>query len=113
MNEHEKLVQRINLLEFHQKLLLKLLNDPTLDFYKLIIENGLTEQQVDKFYYMCNELSIKLNVQKAEGYVYFHPLFDELFTSLPANLKIEVVINACLNQKLFEPLFREFKKYIE
>ena len=32
MNEHDELLERIKILEYHQKLLLKLLNDPTLEF---------------------------------------------------------------------------------
>jgi len=113
MNEHELLLKRINLLEYHQKLLVKLINNPNLEFYKLIIEYGLTEQEIDKFYYLCNELSIKLDKQKAEGYVYFHPLFVELSASLPAKMKIEEVIMACLLQKIHEPLFQEFEKYLK
>jgi hypothetical protein len=45
MNENE-LLERINVLEYHQKLLLKMLNDPSLELYKLIIENGITEHEV-------------------------------------------------------------------
>jgi len=105
-------MKRINLLEYHQKLLVKLLNNPNLEFYKLIIENGLTELEIDTFYCSCDKLSMKLEEQKAEGYVYFHPLFNELSASLPAKLKIEEVIKACLHQKLYEPLFQEFVKYL-
>ncbi|MFJ7728036.1 DUF1878 family protein [Neobacillus sp. NPDC097160] len=112
MNGQELLMQRINLLEYHQKLLIKLINNPNLAFYKLIIENGVTKQEIDKFYYLCDALSMKLEKQKAEGYVYFHPLFDDLSASLPANLKIEEVINACLVQNLYKPLFQEFQKYL-
>ncbi|MFZ7945301.1 MULTISPECIES: DUF1878 family protein [Bacillaceae] len=110
MNELEILMNRINLLEYHQKLLVKLLHNPKLEFYKLIIEKGMTEQEINSFYYLCDELSKKLAEQKAEGYVYFHPLFDKLSASLPANLKIEEVIKACLLQNLYEPLFQELEK---
>ena len=40
------LLKRINLLEYHQNLLLKLLSNPNLDFYRLIIEKGITEEEV-------------------------------------------------------------------
>ncbi len=111
MNEKE-LLQRISLLEYHQKLFVKLLNNPNLAFYKLIIENGLTEQEINKFNNKCDELSMKLEQQKAEGFVYFHPLFVELLAFLPGNLKIDEVIKACLHQKLHEPLFLELKNYL-
>lgn len=112
MNEHELLLQRIKQLEYHQKLLFKLLNNPKLELYKLVIENGLTEQEVERFYFSCDEMSIKLAEQKAEGYVYFYPLFDELSASLPVKLDIKDVIKACLRQNLYLTLFQELRKYI-
>jgi hypothetical protein len=112
MNEYEVLLQRIKQLEYHQKLLFKLLNNPKLELYKLVIENGVTEQEVDRFYFSCDEMSIKLAEQKAEGYVYFYPLFDELSTSLPVTMDINEVIKACLVQNLYTTLFEEFRKYI-
>jgi hypothetical protein len=59
MNEHE-LLERINTLEYHQKLLLKLLNNPKLELYNLIIENGITEQEIGMFYSLCDKMIIKL-----------------------------------------------------
>ncbi|MEH7549269.1 DUF1878 family protein [Neobacillus vireti] len=112
MNEQDILLQRINLLEFHQRLLIKLLDNPNYDFYRLIIENGISEQEANKFYYLCDKLNMKLAEQKAEGFVHFHPLFKQLSAMLPANLKIEEVVRACLKQKLFEPLFEEIQKYL-
>jgi hypothetical protein len=111
MIEHELLLDRIKLLEYHQRLIIKLLNNPKLEFYKLIIENGITELETEKFFTKCDELSMKLEEQKAEGYVNFHPLFNELSASLPANLTVKKVIKACIIQDLYEPLFQELGKY--
>lgn len=112
MNEYDALLERIKLLEYHQKLLLQLLTNPQLEFYKLIIEKGISEQEVHVFFQLCDEMSIKLEEQKAEGYVYFHPLFNEFAASIPANLSVKEVIKACLVQNLFEVLFQELRKYI-
>jgi hypothetical protein len=111
MNEQE-LLNRILILEYHQKLLVKLLNNPTLNFYKLIIEYGITEHETQMFFSLCSELTIKMEEQKAEGFVYFHPLFEEFSTSLPPKLDPKEVIHACVTQQLYERLFHEFKKYI-
>lgn len=111
MNEQE-LIHRINLLEYHQKLLLNLLSNPKLNYYKLIIEKGISEEEVQKFFNLCDDLSMKMEEQKAEGYVYFHPLFNELSASLPSNLNINEVIHSCITQKLFETLMQEFRKYL-
>jgi hypothetical protein len=110
MNEQE-LLQRIQLLEYHQNLLVMLLDNPKLDFYKLIIKSGLKEQDVQQFFLLCDKLNIKWEEQKAEGFVYFHPLFAELSASLPPNLNVNEVIQACLNQKLYDDLFQELQKY--
>jgi hypothetical protein len=110
MNE-DALLKRIYLLEYHQKLLLKLLSNPKLDLYKLVIEKSITEQQFKDFLRICDELSIKMVEQKAEGFIYFFPLFNEFLSSLPRNLKAEEVVPACISQQIFEPLMMEFVKY--
>ena len=111
MNEYDILIGKIEMLEFHQRLLLKLIDQPRLEFYRLIVENGISEQELERFISLCDELSIKIEEQKAEGYVYFYPLYHELANGLPKKLDIRKVVQACLAQKLYEPLFKEFTKY--
>lgn len=111
MDERE-LLKRIQLLEYHQKLLLALVNNPKLEFNKLIIEKGISEQEVQNFFKLCEKMCKKMVEQKAEGFVYFSPLFEEFSTSLPLTLRTEEVVQACLRQNLFESLMIEFKKYI-
>lgn len=106
------LLKRIELLEYHQSLLLQMMVDSNKDFYKLVITRKVSQQQVETFYEMCEKLSIEMKVQKAEGFVYFHPLFKEFQLSLPQNIDPEEMITACLVQKLFLPLMTEFKKYL-
>lgn len=112
MNELESLKTKVKLLEYHQKLLLGILDNPRREFDRLIIENGLSEADIRRFYQLCDKLSIKLEEQKADGYVYFHPLLEELASSLPKTIPIDKTVKACLTQKLYEPLFQEFEKYI-
>jgi len=112
MGDYEKLMERLAIMEYHQKLLIKLIRDPKLEFYRLIVEKGISEAEVQKFYQKCDQLTIKLTEQKAEGFVYFQPLFEEFSTSLPGKLNIHEAIRACLTQKLYEPLFEELKRYL-
>jgi hypothetical protein len=112
MNVHDELLNRLNLLEYHQRLILKMLTEPRHEFDKLIIENGISEQEVQTFFQLCDDLSIKMEEQKAEGFVYFHPLFNKFSSCLPAKLNVREVIQSCLRQNLYEPLFTEFKKYL-
>ena len=103
---YEKLIQ----LEFHQKLLLKIISGSTQPFYRLIIEKSMTEKEVDEFFKLCDELNRMMVEQKEEGFVYFHPLFEILKTSLHPNLDIQEVIYACLLQQLYVPLMTELNK---
>jgi hypothetical protein len=106
------LLKRIELLEYHQTLLLLLMTDTNKDFYKLVITKKVSQHQVEAFFEMCEKLSLEIEVQKAEGFVYFHPLFKEFQVSLPQNIDPEEMITACLVQKLYLPLMTEFKKYL-
>lgn len=111
MNEQE-LIKRLNLLEYHQKLLVKMMTNPKLDFYKLVIEKGITEQEVEAFFKLGDILSIKMEEQKAEGFMHFYPLFNEFTASLPAKFIVDETVTSCLSQNLFPKLMLEFKKYI-
>lgn len=111
MNEHD-LLERIQLLEYHQKLLLKLLSNQELRFYRLIIERGISEHEVNRLFKLCEDMCQQIEEQKEEGFVYFYPLFQKFSKCLPDRLKTEEVIQAFLSQNLFEPLMKEFRKYI-
>jgi Protein of unknown function (DUF1878) len=112
MQEFEQLKAQVDLLQYHQKLLVLLVDNPKLEFYRLVIESGLNELEVTRFYIFCDRLSKKMAEQKAEGYVYFHPLFEELLFSLPSSLDARKVVKACLAQNLYRSLFEELSKYM-
>lgn len=111
MNQ-EVLVEKILKLEYHQRLLMRMLGKTDHPFFKLVIENSLREEDVDAFFKLCNQLSIDLAEQKAEGFVHFHPLFNKFKDGLHPNLRTEEVIQACITQQLFSSLMAEFKKYV-
>lgn len=109
---NDELLARIEQLEYHQYLLLKMVKNSKADFYKLVIENSLSKHEVEEIMLLCEELSIKLEEQKAEGFIHFHPLFEEFKLKLHPTLHAEAVIRACLSQHLFQPLMMELKKYL-
>ncbi|MDR7001307.1 DUF1878 family protein [Neobacillus niacini] len=110
--ENHELQKRIQLLEYHQKILLALINNPKQDFYRMIIEKGLSEQEVREFMQICDELSIKMEEQKAEGFVHFQPLFTEFLYLLSEKLDSKEIIQACSYQGIYLPLMLELKKYL-
>lgn len=112
MNNEENLLARIEMLEYHQYLLLRMVDKTQAEFYKLVIENSLTKHDVEEIMMLCEKLSMKLEEQKAEGFIHFHPLFEEFKLKLHPTLHAEAVVKACLNQHLFQPLMMELKKYL-
>ncbi|MED3551453.1 DUF1878 family protein [Cytobacillus praedii] len=106
------LMEKINKLEYHQKLLLKVIENPNHSFYKLVVEKSLAEKDVKVFNQICEELNIKWEEQKAEGFVYFHPLYKEFEKRLHPNLTAYEVIYACIKQQLFLPLMIELRRYL-
>lgn len=106
------LIDKINKLEFQQKLLLKIIENPDYQFYKLVIENSLGEKDVNAFNILCEKMSKELEEQKAEGFVHFHPLFKEFIHHLHPSFQADKVVRACIKQRLFLPLMDEFRKYI-
>lgn len=109
---YDALVEKIILLEYHQKLLLKMIGEAKQPFYTMVIEKSLREEDVVAFFNHCDQLSIDLEEQKAEGFVHFHPLFDKFKEGLHPNLRAEEVIKSCLAQQLFTPLMAELRKYM-
>ncbi|WP_075983510.1 DUF1878 family protein [Bacillus massilinigeriensis] len=106
------IIEKMNRMEYHQSLLINMISTSTDDFYKLVIKRSLDKAAVDVFFQNCANLSIKLEEQKAEGFVFFHPLFEEFKSTLHPNLQAEEVIPACIRQQLFAPLMEELEKYL-
>ncbi|MEH7884554.1 DUF1878 family protein [Bacillus sp. JJ1609] len=111
--DYGKIIEKINMLEFHQKLLLKMVKGSKEHFYSLIIERGLTQQEVASILEACEKMSMHMEEQKAEGFMYFHPLYKKFSTVVQPKLQPEEVIKACESQGLFLPLMTELRKYIE
>lgn len=110
--DYKFLLEKIDRLEYHQSLLIDIILNNKNHFHKLIIEKSLNRRDVEEFYKLCEEMSIEMEKQKAEGFVYFHPLFEEFKLRLHPNLHVEAVIRACLSQQIYEPLMKEFKNYL-
>lgn len=111
MNTNE-LLGRIRKLEFHQKLLLKIIKNKDAAFFQLVVEKNLTENEMECMLHICEEMSNRYEKQKAEGFVYFYPLLKEFIEQLHDHLEVKEVIDACLRQKLYVPIMSEFKKYL-
>ena len=108
----DDLLNRIKRLEYHQTLLIKMNQHSSQAFYKLIIEKSLGEEDVKEFKSLCEELNNEWEEQKAEGFLYFHPLLNKFTKKLHPALQAKETIEACITQGFYFPLMTELKKYL-
>ncbi|MBP3040449.1 DUF1878 family protein [Bacillaceae bacterium Marseille-Q3522] len=109
----DKIIEKMNRLEYHQSLLLEMIPYSSCPFYRLIIENSLSKNEVEEFHQLCQMLSELLEVQRSEGFVYFKPLYKEFSEKLNKRLPADEVIHACLKQKLYVQLMKVLEKYCD
>ncbi len=102
----DDLKARIERMEYHQKLLLGMIQPMNKDFDLLIINKGLSKREVEDFFLLCKELTEEMEKQKAEKFVYHFPLFKQFTSRLNGKLKPIETIQACLNQKVYPKLMK-------
>lgn len=108
----DELLKRIERLEYHQKLLIQLVDHAEITFTKLIIQKNLGPLEVEEFHRLCEYLNNKMQEQKAEGFLYFLPLFEEFSKRLDSRLEAKEIVQACLEEKMHVELMSEFNKYL-
>ncbi|MEI5906449.1 DUF1878 family protein [Bacillus spongiae] len=106
----DEIVKRIEMLEFHQQLMISMLNTNGREFDYLIIKKRLSKQEVDDFFMLCEEMNKKRETQKADQFVFYTPLFNEFKEKIHSNLPVEETINACLKQNIYSELMMLLKK---
>ncbi|WP_078381554.1 DUF1878 family protein [Sutcliffiella halmapala] len=107
------LEERMAKLEYHMELLLKQVRVDQYPFDILVIRGKLSRDNVTYLLKLCEELSIEMKKQKAEGFVTFTPLLTKYKQLLHPNLPLEETIQAMYEQGMFEPLMLEFLKLIK
>ena len=78
----------------------------------LIVEKNMTKEEVKVIFDLCELLSKRLTMEKAEGYMNFQPLFSQLEINLTPKLSVKELVASCLSQGLYENLMQEMKKFI-
>jgi Protein of unknown function (DUF1878) len=108
----DELLKKLERIQYHQRLMINMLTYSNEPFTKLIILNDLSEEEVQEFHELCEILNKKMEEQRAEGFVYFHPLLDEFTKQLNSKLKVKETVEACLQQKMYIDLMEQFKKLL-
>ncbi len=106
----DELIKRIEKLEYYQRLMTDMIPENGFPFHRLIIRKGLSEKEVMEFFNTCDKLSMKIEKQKAEGFVYNTPLFKEFEAELHARLEVHEVVDGCLAQDIYPALMKQLKK---
>lgn len=63
----EAIHKRLDKIEFHMRLLAKMKEEGEYPFYRMIIEQGLTEEELIEVYKLCAEVNKKMHEQVEEG----------------------------------------------
>ncbi|MBS4218126.1 DUF1878 family protein [Bacillus sp. FJAT-49711] len=106
----DNLLARIERLEYHQKLMLRMIRSEGYEFDRLIIEKNLDEQEVREFHTLCEYVSKEFEVQKADKFVFYAPLFNIFVKKLNPKLRPAEVVNACLKQNIHSDLMKILQK---
>lgn len=106
----EDIEKRLKKVEYHQRLLLEMMQTKKFPVYELIIKKGLTEEEVKELFNLCEELTLQYEQQKEEGFVYFIPLLTQFVRSINEKLDPEETIHALLGQGMYLPLMEVLNK---
>ena len=106
----DELERRIERLEYHQQLLLRMIGHEEMQLYYLIVDKNLSRKETEELLNICDNLNKEVEKQKAEGYVTFNPLLIELKSKLIPSISPTELIQACLKQGVYVSLMKELKK---
>ncbi|MBM7715075.1 DUF1878 family protein [Siminovitchia sp. FSL H7-0308] len=98
---------RVEKLEYHQRLLLGMIQHTDKAFDLLVIKYNLSEQEVEGFLELCEKLNKDLKKLKADHFVYYTPLFQEFTTRLNKKLSLKETITACIKQGIYVELMNK------
>ncbi|MGE7764030.1 DUF1878 family protein [Peribacillus sp. NPDC096540] len=99
--------EEIEILRFHQQLLLNLIRNPEAQLDFLFVEKNFTKREAEELLETCDILSKRFEIEKAEGYLNFRPLFSQFEKRLNPKITIKECINACLSQGLYVSFMKE------
>jgi Protein of unknown function (DUF1878) len=104
----EKLYEKVETLQFHQQLLMMMLGDVKEELYVLIVKKNLSKYETEELLKLCEEMSKKFKKQKAEGFLNFNPLLQELKIKMNSKLTIKELVEACRKQGAYLEVMNEF-----
>ncbi|WP_108671913.1 DUF1878 family protein [Peribacillus acanthi] len=104
----EHLFEKIETLQFHQQLIMMMLGEVKEQLYVLIIKKNLSKKETEELLELCEELSNKYKKQKAEGFLNFYPLLQELKNKMNSKITLKEIVEACRKQGVYTEVMNEF-----
>jgi hypothetical protein len=77
-------------------------------FYHLVMERGLSREEIEELYRICDELTYLHEEQKAQGLVIYTDLLTQFAGQLNSKLDIAETVQAMLKQGLYSSLMKDF-----
>ncbi|WP_164988907.1 DUF1878 family protein [Fictibacillus sp. S7] len=111
----ETIEERVERLEYYNRLTVQSINLRTYPFYTLVMEKHLTEAEVEDVLSLCNELHRRFTAQTENGYVQYLPLLLHFAGMLNSKLKpgetIEVLRLQGIHPELMDKLYELARRY--
>lgn len=96
----ESLHARLDKIEYHNRLLAKMYDsNRSYPFYRMVIEEGLTEEEVESVFLLCDEIQQKMHEQMEEGLLSRTSLLTHFVGMLDIKLKPIPTIKAIKAQE--------------
>jgi hypothetical protein len=103
----ETVEERLERLEFYNKLTIESVDLTLYPFFRLVMEKKLTEKEVDDIILLCDELEKTFSMQSEEGFVHYTPLLIHFAGMLSPKLKPKETITALLQQEKYISLMNK------
>lgn len=90
--------------QFYQRLLAEMVSEERFSFYKLVIEKGLSEGEMEEVLLLVSQLNEQFEEQKEMGYLHFSSLLIQFAGMLNPKLEPYETIKALKSQKIYVEL---------
>ncbi|MEX6700938.1 DUF1878 family protein [Peribacillus frigoritolerans] len=102
--------EEMEILRFHQRLLLNLIRNPEAKLDYLFVEKNFTKKEAEELLETCDILSKRYEIEKAEGYMNFRPLFNQFERKVNPKITTKECIDACISQGLYVSFMKEMER---
>ncbi|MBU8905454.1 DUF1878 family protein [Desertibacillus haloalkaliphilus] len=109
----ETIEERVGRLEYYKRIFVEMVDKERFPFYYLMVENDLTEEEVEEVYALCEHLNQQLEEQRDSGLLNYTSLLIHFVGMLNVKLNPEVTIQALYKQGYYQPLMLRLRSLIE